>query len=121
MNTAAFEGRVRAGGADASKYETPAVGRYQDLQREDEGQTRFDYQLGRARLFAKGASVQHVGHTLPVSARQENFVESAPSIAASCATCHGCLPCGTDSDVFCSTCNVNALQPAGAGLGSLFE
>jgi hypothetical protein len=105
----------------SAKYDTPVVGRYQDMQREDEGQTRFDYQFGRSKLFAKGAANQHVGHAHPLSARQENFVEASASIPASCAACQSCLSCRADKEVFCSNCNESALKPAPGGIASLYD
>lgn len=121
MNAAAFD-RVEGEGAQDPRYQAPTLDRYHDPQREDEGQARFDYQLGRSRLFAKAAGApQRGGLSHPFSARQENYQEQASAaptrISASCANCQECLHCGADQELFCPGCNVHALRPASSTEG----
>jgi hypothetical protein len=117
---------------DAKLYATEVPDRYRDLHRSDEGDARFAYEHGRARLFVKGRSNQHVPKEYPSSASQENYVETTPAtpaelggggggvhrgsplqVSASCATCRSCLSCGEgEGDFFCSGCNAEALRSA---------
>jgi hypothetical protein len=128
MHTSGFSLATEAseGPADEKKrYCTQMPTRYEDLQRSDEGDTRFAYEHGRARLFAKGRLDQHVPREHPTSASQENYAETPPAprggggaargsplqLPASCATCRGCLSCGErEGDVFCAGCNTEALR-----------